>query len=470
MENDLVKQQNEEAKIEKFGIFAERNAKTTEDYARIFAELATNYDRINEQDFTGMKSSAKAMKVNKMSRRENLDVEYIDFSISSQLIEVKEGKWIAYPKMKKGKVIALMIAYVNADETKVGYREMNETTDFYRHFSEDFQKAFDKKKNKSKVSKGGESEPHCINTRTGEYIPFDDWRCQAVLERDYTSNISIVELTYFNNRHKNDNTYLGWNSSYNPLILPPDSNNHWGIEDYCSSFGSCATNNSGGYFDIQYTGNNNPPTPCSKIREKQKQGAGYSNVFNNLNKENVFNLNYEVGYYERGDNGFMRISGKEGTSHLDLPDDKTNIYGLLHTHNNKDGVIKIFSPVDVRTFINEFLKNAKSFKGSYTDAYSTVVTSEGSYTLKFSKEIHPGGVNYETLKDWENWYREEMEFARNDDGTTFDQEKVERVFMRFITEKVKIDGLEVYKTTQQNSSKMNYNKNNNNSIIIDTPC
>jgi hypothetical protein len=200
--------------------------------------------------------------------------------------------------------------------------------------------------------------------------------------------------------------------------------------------------------------------PCNKIKAKQNDSK-YLDKFNHLNQQDIFTLNRERGFFERQSppannlgSSFIQLDGQENTTDLGLPSSLDGIIGLLHSHNNKDGVIKIFSPTDVRTFINHFLSQAKSYTGSYGNAYSTVVTSEGSYTLQYTSATHPGGVNFDTFSNWETWYVQKYEqLIRNDNLT---QDNVEKTFTQFIKEVVKIDGLQVYKITNDSSKKLEY--------------
>jgi len=130
---------------------------------------------------------------------------------------------------------------------------------------------------------------------------------------------------------------------------------------------------------------------CSRIKVDQAR-AKYKEKYEALNKPEIFAMDKERGFYElqppknvTSQSGYVQIDGPPGTTGLDLPDNTDRISGLFHSHNNREGSIKIFSPTDVRTFINIFLKNAREYAGGYSAAYSTVVTSEGSYTLNTLK-------------------------------------------------------------------------------------
>ncbi|MCT4215267.1 hypothetical protein HZP46_07245 [Elizabethkingia anophelis] len=160
---------------------------------------------------------------------------------------------------------------------------------------------------------------------------------------------------------------------------------------------------------------------------------------------------------------------------MDLPADKGGIVGLMHSHNDEDKngnkPIKIFSPTDVRTFLNILMTQANNYTGSYQNAYSVVTTSEGNYMLKYTKDTWPtpadgGKYDLDRRDKWNAWYEREYKKLIDDDALT--QENVEKIFTKFLKEAVKVDGLEVYKVTETSSSKMEYNGANN--PVKSTPC
>ena len=212
-----------------------------------------------------------------------------------------------------------------------------------------------------------------------------------------------------------------------------------------------------------------PPkqTPCEKIKTKQND-TKYAEKYNALNQNSIFSMNRERGFFEREappannlPSTFIQLDGQEGTHGLALPENLNGIVGLLHSHNNESNgnpSIKIFSPTDVRTFINHFMPQANSHLGSYTSAYSTVVTSLGSYTLQFSQNTHPGGINYATLEEWNTWYKKKYRNLVDNDELT--QANVEKVFTQFLKEKVNIAGVEVYRVTGNTAIKLEYDGEN----------
>ena len=217
-------------------------------------------------------------------------------------------------------------------------------------------------------------------------------------------------------------------------------------------------------------------SPCQKTKNKISDPK-FKAKFQELNKSEMFAMDHEKGYYERLppvgstgiSSGFPVVDGAPCTHGMDLPDNENGIAGLMHIHNdvNCDGnpSVKVPSPSDVRTFLNIFMKQARLYTGSYTNAYSVVITSQGSYMLQYTNDTWPGST-WDKLADWNNWYKKEYDKLIRDDK--FTQENVEKVFTRFLEEKVAIDGLEVYKITENSSTKLKYNGANQ--PVTATPC
>lgn len=142
----------------------------------------------------------------------------------------------------------------------------------------------------------------------------------------------------------------------------------------------------------------------------------------------------------------------------------------MHSHNNEDvdknHPIKIFSPTDVRTFVNHLMPQANKYIGSYANAYSVVTTSEGSYMLQYTKSIWPGSVNFDKREEWQKWYIKKYQDLLDNENLT--QANVEKTFTQFIKDVVKIDGLEIYKITETSSSKLEFDGADN--PVKSTPC
>ncbi|AZA63320.1 hypothetical protein [Chryseobacterium carnipullorum] len=415
---------SEEQSPSKFRVFTAQE-KETINYAKGFKTLLERYDEINNVQHT-----AKALKKALKNSSEMAD-EYVELNIRSQDFTTKTNeKFTLFPLIKNGKVDGIIIAILKENETQVEFLKMYTEAENYNKILELFKEAYLKNTLQQRIAAKGNG--NC----SSDGSPCDTGEVVITMPGTgggYTGGV--------------------WNGD----TLPPG-----GCKPYENCVNPEGPGGTGG-------GEGNSPSPdgpqlspCEKIKEKQAN-VKYSQKFADLNKKDIFDMNKERGYYEKqppkgviAQSGFVQIDGAPGTQGLDLPDDKTGISGLFHSHNNADGSIKIFSPTDVRTFINTFLKNAREYAGSYEDAYSTVVTSEGSYTIKYTGTTHPGGVDYDTSLIWDKWYEDEMAKIIDKDGE-FPQNKVEEVFTRFITEVVNKPGLQVFRVTANSATKMTYN-------------
>ncbi|MEJ8589665.1 hypothetical protein JSO54_00170 [Riemerella anatipestifer] len=211
----------------------------------------------------------------------------------------------------------------------------------------------------------------------------------------------------------------------------------------------------------------NPPTdPCEKMKGKFEDPIFKKN-FERLQKKETLDLDHELGFAESYENSTPTLlTNRTGTTSVRLPEDGRSYYGFMHTHNNKEGVVRIFSPADVATFLSSCVRNAEE-KGNASDAYAIVVTSEGSYTLKYTGDGNYSlGLNQ--LSQWNKNYYESYSYLYEESNGNFSQPDVERLFTRFLKEVVRIEGLEVYKSTPTSSEKMEYNGENQ--PVKTTPC
>lgn len=207
-----------------------------------------------------------------------------------------------------------------------------------------------------------------------------------------------------------------------------------------------------------------PKTPCEKL--KLQNNAAFKDKVSELDKDSIFNKKKETGFANAyGNTPYEALQNSED-GNVKLPIGN-KYFGFMHVHLNKAGVIKIFSPADITTFLTSCIRNAQQV-GNMADAYAMVITSQGNYILKYSGDgsysIGPNQIN-----NWQIWYETEFAKIANEDGT-FSQNNIEKLFAQFIQEKVNIAGLEVYKTDKitGNASKLQYNGLNN--PVQSIPC
>jgi hypothetical protein len=215
--------------------------------------------------------------------------------------------------------------------------------------------------------------------------------------------------------------------------------------------------------------------PCLKIANMFTD-TKFKEKVTALDKPQVFDYDHEMGYaagYPPANTGvtgtqYPPMENTIGSHTVNLPSGD-QYFGFIHTHNNESngGVpIKIFSPADLAVFLTSCVANADQ-NGNITDAYAMVITSEGNYILDYTGFGPPLGIGTNTIKFWKTWYEREMEKLILEDQLT--QPNIERVFLRFLKEKVKINGIELYKVdkTTGKASELTLDTNNN---TLPIPC
>ena len=199
-------------------------------------------------------------------------------------------------------------------------------------------------------------------------------------------------------------------------------------------------------------------TPCEKIKSIF-ENAKFKEKLNTLNTETVLNYDHEMGFavsYPPAGTGitdtqYQPMDNKINTGKVTLPEGD-RFFGYMHTHNNEDGVIKIFSNADISTFLTQCVRNAGNY-GSMSDAYCMVITSNGSYMLRYTGD---GSYNIgpNQLAKWEKYYKIYFEELTIEDMS--DQSNIEKMFTKFLKDVVKINGLELYRVTDTTSEKLEY--------------
>ncbi|MFY1046840.1 hypothetical protein [Chryseobacterium sp. GP-SGM7] len=202
--------------------------------------------------------------------------------------------------------------------------------------------------------------------------------------------------------------------------------------------------------------------PCEKIKANFTDDR-FKNQFNALNTTENFNKDHEVGFYEKASvvNGstiksFNSTVGPSCGNTAPIPN-VAGITGFGHTHNdngcsNNSYTIRVPSPDDIMVFLFKMVRQSYNYYGNYSNAYYLTVTSQGSYNLSYTGSIHPNDLSFDINK-LRNDYRD---LYRDVEISTVSQDKIEKVFTKFLKEKVNIDGLEVYKVTPTSSEKLDY--------------
>lgn len=223
-------------------------------------------------------------------------------------------------------------------------------------------------------------------------------------------------------------------------------------------------------------------TPCEKTK-KMLQDPKFKGKFDELTKPEVFTQSQERAYVMKhppiGTTGvvpaFISIdmppcsTGDEGAV---WPSSFDGITIIMHTHNNEDCngniPVKAPSPVDIRTLINKLLSQGNTYTGSYLGAASFTMTSNGTYMLMYEGTAYPGSISRTQL---DILYMEYKKAFKNlyEDNTNPTKEEIEKVFTKFLKEKINKPGLNVYRVTPTTSIKLEYDPTQPNSVK-QTPC
>lgn len=209
--------------------------------------------------------------------------------------------------------------------------------------------------------------------------------------------------------------------------------------------------------------------PCEKIKNKFSE-TKFKEKVAAIDKVEVFDYDHEMGFaagYPPTNTGvtgtqYPPMENVIGSHSVRLPDGN-QYFGFMHSHNNKEGAVKIFSPYDLATFLTSCVSNADT-SGSIRDAYAMVITSAGNYILQYTGFSSSFGTGPNTIKFWNVWYERELKAIQNDDNS-FDQDKLEKVFLRFLKEKVKIDGVKLYKVEKLTGKAKELTLDINNNVI-----
>lgn len=234
----------------------------------------------------------------------------------------------------------------------------------------------------------------------------------------------------------------------------------------------------GGSFYGGGGGGGNPPTqpptnnvenqPCHKMNEKLENTA-FKDILNNL-REYISNESpnnqIEHGYIENINNGFVQLDPANQGHSLIFPIDKHNTVGYIHNHNTPYNIdfgngsyqtispIQIFSPADLIKFLQ--MAHATSYNGIPTeDVYGAVVTTNGTYILKFTG--NPTDIiNIPNTIDIKEDYLEYF--------TNYYANNQEEAFLNFIKDKIPVSGIKLLKIDNYNNI-INQSLNDNNQIV-----
>ncbi|MBG6061032.1 hypothetical protein IWX83_000806 [Flavobacterium sp. CG_9.1] len=196
--------------------------------------------------------------------------------------------------------------------------------------------------------------------------------------------------------------------------------------------------------------------PCDQIK-KQMANPAYKAKLDIL-KSQTGQIK-ENGYAQNKDGTFTTLTAN-GPDAIAMPRDPNRV-GYMHTHldpyqkTNSDGdtidvtPIKMFSPADVQQFLI-LVVNAQNYGTPISDAYGMMVSSAGIYQLAFTGNVADINAKNSTI----NWGR-----SLDNIYVKYLRKNGEEGFLKFLKDKIGIDGIELYKVEDSGNSKIALDSN-----------
>lgn len=415
-----------ESKAQKFSIFNfdKKTQRTPFDYAGAFAFLAQRYDSINHTNITGLVNTSNDVVYDSIKKQRFISSAteaYIEFRIHSQTVFEDNGDiWVVFPKIENNAVKELVVASLEEDETKVYYYRFDRFTDFHKENIEKFREVYAKYFHQAKSSSTGKMG---VMSVCGTGVRPDCAIEEIVLPRPSKGGSKGGSGAWYGG--DDGESAGGGGCGPHEMCAPPNGEGG-------GSYNPIPVNNT---------------DPCAKMKE-MNSNVKYMEKINELKKSSVLNKKYETGYSEDKNGNFTQLKTSSSTSSSDglqLPIN-SNIKGFIHTHINdyEDGStdgdgnlairqpIRMFSPADVNALMELAILQTD---GNYSDLYGTMISSEGNYTIKFTGTA----ADIKTGFDTKVWRDEYLLFIKNESGS------LEKKFLRFLSEKMGVKGVSLYK-------------------------
>lgn len=195
--------------------------------------------------------------------------------------------------------------------------------------------------------------------------------------------------------------------------------------------------------------------PCEVLRAKNNDTA-YTNRISYLKTKT--NLKVETGFGESKTGVFTSLvptASTNNSDNLNAPIDSTT-RGFSHTHLNNYEVqinegafsqrtefktpVRMFSPADVNQLM--LLAHRNRFNGDYSEYYITMVTANGTYTLKFTgaaTDIMLGFGTDQWRKHFVKTFKETPKKERNSPA------KLEKFFLKYLKQTMQINSISLFK-------------------------
>lgn len=332
-------------------------------------------------------------------------------------------KGIAYPIIKDGSVNAVLVGLVNPKRDWVNFIVLKNNSPEVQSIISNFQNVYN---SPSIASRGREPE------QTEDILP--------VIINVYGDITGPVNHYY--------QPYVDYGSNGGGMS--------GGSETYGGSGGGSQTQNP-----------QDPKNPCERIKE-QKNKPEFNQKINDLKGKT--GQQKETGYTQKADGSYSyqeNASTNSSSNSLSLPNSNLtqnkDIMGYMHTHvddvtfTNNEGVeetrkgIKMFSPADVGYFM-DMLSNAQTAGRPLMDVYAVMVTSNGSYEIRFTgNQYQIKTFTQQQIEGFKEGYKNVMLKSNNQAAA----------FLNFLSEKMNIKATNLYRLNSDGGTeeiKLNGNK------------
>lgn len=181
--------------------------------------------------------------------------------------------------------------------------------------------------------------------------------------------------------------------------------------------------------------------PCNEVKSLVENSA-YMSKIDEL--KGMTSQTKENGFIENIDGSFRRLPVTNNGHSLDIKTNGNSI-GFMHTHINdhdiginadgnpiRNNVIRMFSPRDVITLLS-IAKRHIGTNVSVSRFYGTMVSSSGTYTIKFMGDPTQIPNNYNEAGLKTEYLKLTKRYGR------------ERGFLKFLDEKLGVEGVKLYK-------------------------
>lgn len=189
---------------------------------------------------------------------------------------------------------------------------------------------------------------------------------------------------------------------------------------------------------------NNTNAPCKNVKEKFAKEA-YKNKVATIDKSYYYNQKEETGFKEDKNGNFVDLP-PSGSDALTITYDE-DTRGYTHVHLNDDATgkytpdgfeiikikIRMFSPADVNVLMG--MANLHKSPENFADLYGTMLSSEGTYVIKFTGTATDIKTGFGT-EDWKTTYEEY--FIKNKERGN------EINFLLFMKNEMQVKGVSLY--------------------------